>query len=199
MKCSGCGITLPEKIVLCPSCGYSIKDQHQSNYFPAQQNQNSGRITPAPSNGFYQPGLNHSHIHQGTFVGAPAGFWLRLAAYLIDYLLISFAAFIVGAIYGLALDESMGVLILTIILGPWFYEAGMTASKVRGTIGKRVVGLQVLSDSGEQLTFGLASGRYWLKVVTMVLTLGLITVPAGIRKDRKAGYDILSKTNVYRK
>lgn len=118
---------------------------------------------------------------------------------MIDYLLISFVAFIVGAIYGLALNESMGILFLTLILGPWFYEAGMTASNLRGTIGKRVVGLQILSDSGEQLTFGLASGRYWLKVVSMVLTLGLITVPAGIRQDRKAGYDILLKTNVYRK
>jgi uncharacterized RDD family membrane protein YckC len=75
----------------------------------------------------------------------------------------------------------------------------MTASKMRGTFGKRIVGLQVLSDTGEQLTFGPASWRYGLKIISIILTLGLVTVPAGIRQDGKAGYDILLKMNVYRK
>jgi uncharacterized RDD family membrane protein YckC len=125
---------------------------------------------------------------------------LRLAAYLIDQFLLLVVAYIIGAI-GLALSESdaISLLFITLLLVPWFYEAGMTASKMRGTFGKRIVGLQVLSDTGEQLTFGPASWRYGLKIISIILTLGLVTVPAGIRQDGKAGYDILLKMNVYRK
>jgi uncharacterized RDD family membrane protein YckC len=195
VNCPGCNINLPKNILLCPSCGYALKSQ------PPSPNTASSTNTIS-----HTPFQNASHVNLTSsgstglgYVGAPAGFWLRTAAYLIDYLLVSFVAFVIGAIYGIAIKESMGLLLITLLLGPWFYEAGMTASISRGTIGKRIVGLQVLTDDGEQLTFGLASGRYWLKVILMLFSVGLITVPAGIRSDRKAGYDILLKTNVYRK
>jgi uncharacterized RDD family membrane protein YckC len=107
------------------------------------------------------------------------------ASHFIDILIITFVSAIVGIIYGYS--ELTGQLYLYIIFAPWIYEAGMTSSKIKGTIGKRIVNIKVLNGHGEQLTFGSATARYWLKTLLWLVTLGIITIPSLIRKDKKTG------------
>ena len=131
------------------------------------------------------------------YVGSPAGFWLRLTAYVIDGLITGLISGIVT--YFLKGEGFNPTLILFYVIGPWVYEAGLTSSSLEGTLGKKIVSLRVLDDNGERLTFVSATVRFWVKVVLWLVTLGIITIPAGVRKDKKTGYDILVRSSVYRR
>lgn len=188
MKCSSCNSDLPDNLKFCPSCGALF--EKLSTPIPINTN-NQVPISQTPTNNNFNQ--NNFPIN---FVGDPAGFWLRLAAYLIDSIIISLVSAVVGIIYGYT--QLTGQLAIYIIFAPWIYDAGMTSSYIKGTIGKKIVNIKVLNDHGEQLTFASASGRYWLKLLLWLVTLGIITLPSLFRKDKKTGYDILMNTNVYR-
>jgi uncharacterized RDD family membrane protein YckC len=198
VNCPKCSASLPNNLLLCPACGHNLR----STTAPLQTSSLSPVVAPFSPGGATAPQL-HSGANLGPvspatqFVAAPAGFWLRVAACLLDYVVTYSVAFALGIFFALGGAVGMGVIFAILI--NWFYEAGMTASRFQGTLGKRVVGLKVLTNSGEQLTFGKATGRYFLKCVLWLVTLGLITIPAGIRKDKKTGYDLLLDSTVFRR
>ena len=188
MKCSSCNSELPNNLKFCPACGALFEKLSSPN-----QTSRNNQVPASPTltnNNYNQNSINISYI------GNPAGFWLRIAAHLIDALILSLLFAVVGIIYGYT--NLNGQLFLFIIFAPWIYEAGMISSKIKGTIGKKIVSIKVLNDNGEQLTFASATARYWLKALLFVVTLGIITIPSLFRKDKKTGYDILLNSNVYK-
>jgi uncharacterized RDD family membrane protein YckC len=187
MKCSSCNSELPDNLKFCPSCGAIFEALATSIQSNIKNQAPAPRVT---NNNLIQNNI------QINYIGDPAGFWLRLAAHLIDTIILSLVSAIVGIIYGYT--NLTGQLILYIIFAPWIYEAGMISSKMKGTIGKKIVNIKVLNDHGEQLTFASATARYWLKALLWLVTLGIITITSLFRKDKKTGYDILLNTNVYR-
>jgi len=188
MKCISCNSEFPDNLKFCPSCG-SLFEKSSPAISKNSNKQVPLTSTPASVN------LNQNNFSIN-YVGDPAGFWLRFAAHFIDILIITFVSAIVGIVYGYS--EMTGQLYIYIIFAPWIYDAGMTSSKFMGTIGKKIVNIKVLNDQGEQLSFGSATARYWLKTLLWLVTLGIITIPSLIRKDKKTGYDILLNSNVYR-
>jgi uncharacterized RDD family membrane protein YckC len=65
------------------------------------------------------------------------------------------------------------VFILVLAIGAWLYAAFTESSNRRATLGKRIVGLQVVTSSGGKLSFGQASVRHFMKF------LSLFTVAVG--------------------
>ena len=201
MNCPKCSVSLPNNLLLCPACGHNLR----SSTTPPQASGSSPVLSPSAPHGPAGPPQPSGHTQSPVnptipFVAAPAGFWLRVAAFLLDYVITTSAWAAVYAFF-IAVNGPAGLgtgFIVGFVLS-WFYEAGMTASRFQGTLGKRVVGLKVLTDGGEQLTFGKATARYFLKSVLWLITLGLITIPAGIRKDKKTGYDLLIHSTVFRR
>jgi uncharacterized RDD family membrane protein YckC len=64
------------------------------------------------------------------------------------------------------------VMLLTVIA--WLYEALLTSSTRGATLGKMVLGLRIVRDDGTQLSFGRATGRFFLKaIVTPAVPLGI--------------------------
>jgi uncharacterized RDD family membrane protein YckC len=60
----------------------------------------------------------------------------------------------------------------TLIIG-WLYFSLQEASSRRASLGKRVLGLSVVSEEGEQLSFTQASIRYFSKILSvLILFLG---------------------------
>ncbi len=198
MNCPKCSASLPNNLLLCPACGHNLR----SKTAPPQTTSPSPVVSPFSPDGAAAPqqhgGANLGPVSPTTqFVAAPAGFWLRVAANLLDAIIAGLCGAIVGILAGLAGTPILYPLFS--LFGWWFYEAGLTASRIQGTLGKRVVGLRVLTNRGEQLTFGKATARYWLKYALWLITLGLITIPAGLRKDKKTGYDLLLDSTVFRR
>ena len=150
-----------------------------------------------------------------------AGFWWRFLAYLIDQIVISFAAgiFIVPivgifglSIYSLAesgqnLEQSpvfwgsvisFYIVIFTIsLLINWLYFAIMESSRHQGTLGKLLLRIKVTDYSYQRVSFGRATGRLFGKYVSsFILLIGYIM--AGFTAKKQALHDIIASCYVIR-
>lgn len=154
-----------------------------------------------------------------------AGFWMRFAAYLIDYIIIYCAqAFIVVPVLGIvgisfasqaaATDGDMSqgdivAMIATIIAAASavallifvlqvLYFSLMESSKYQGTVGKMALGLIVPDDKGGKLDFGKALVRNLGKILSsLILCVGYMM--AGFTEKKQALHDMLASTLVVKK
>lgn len=144
-----------------------------------------------------------------------AGFWLRLAAALIDAILISIVNSIImapllGQTLSLAIRAESDSLtefdliswlttfalsnLVVTILG-WLYFALMESSQVQGTLGKKILGLQVTTMDGQRIGFGRATGRYFGKILSsFILMIGFVM--AAFTEKKQALHDLLAGTLV---
>jgi uncharacterized RDD family membrane protein YckC len=142
-----------------------------------------------------------------------AGFWRRFVAHVIDQIIVGIAAFVV-LIPGLALlgvgigagimeesESAIGLIlaaiaaylaaIVLILVGQWLYYALMESSGRQATIGKLALGIVVTDLSGNKITFGRATGRYFGKIVSgMIMGIGYIM--AGFTERKQALHDIMA-------
>lgn len=94
----------------------------------------------------------------------PAGIWLRILAYSIDWLVRGVAIIAVAVIFsgsGLA----QGASLITMFLLEWFYPVAFEVWRGGQTIGKKAVGLKVVNDDGTPITFSSSLLRNLLRVV----------------------------------
>jgi uncharacterized RDD family membrane protein YckC len=138
-----------------------------------------------------------------TFKGhAYAGFLLRLAAYLLDSVLISLVlAFGVLLYEALQHDNTEAMLSVlakvTAVMTwlAWAYYALMESSPLQATLGKLAVGIKVTDKNGDPISFARASWRYWLKLLsTWTLMIGWLL--AAITPQKRALHDVLAGTLV---
>ena len=116
-----------------------------------------------------------------------AGFWRRLAAMLIDSVLILAVAglplwaALAGGDFPSATPEeqtAMGlVLQLVGAVGAWLYDALMESSSKQATLGKMALGLRVTDLDGNRVGFGKATGRHFGKYISyFILGIGFLMV-----------------------
>jgi uncharacterized RDD family membrane protein YckC len=128
------------------------------------------------------------------------GFWIRLVAYIIDAILLSLAMGVVGSVVGFnvfATDiESYNPVanLVSLVIG-WLYFALLESSERGATVGKMAMGLRVVTDKGERLSFLNATGRYFAKIISaIILCIGFIMIAF---TDRKRGlHDMIAGTLV---
>ena len=157
---------------------------------------------------------------QGVYYPAPAvlaNFWWRLLAYVIDYIVVLLSLMVLGVGLGLILaytggqssgsdatinETSMaeartGLRLLVLIILT-FYNAAFEATRLQGSIGKVICKLKVVNGSGERISFGIALGRNFGKILSsMVCGLGFLSVFWD--KNKQSWHDHLAKTFVIRK
>ena len=128
--------------------------------------------TPAPPQiSFESVPVAQSIAHSG----APAGFWRRLGASLIDYIIICvfwavIEAFISGS--NASWHNVDNAVMLVELVVAWLYSALMESSSTQATLGKLACGLAVTDLSGQRINFGKASGRYFAHFIPAIF-LGL--------------------------
>ena len=86
---------------------------------------------------------------------------------------------------------------LLFAVGGWLYFALMETGKNQATLGKMVVGIKVTDLSGNRVTFGRATGRYFGKILS-ALTVFVGFMMAGWTTKRQALHDIMADTLVVR-
>ncbi|MFE7060782.1 RDD family protein [Sutcliffiella sp. NPDC057660] len=138
-----------------------------------------------------------------------AGFWKRFLAYMIDYMVLFggyFLFFIIWAGFELLLNSigveqstkelilgSLGVPIYVVI--PWLYYALSESSSKRATLGKMTLGIIVVDQHQQRISFGRATGRFFGRILSaLLLFLGYIM--AGFTERKQALHDILCGTYV---
>lgn len=94
-----------------------------------------------------------------------ASFGQRLGAAIIDAIVLS----VLNVLFVLFLSSPLAN-VLSLASG-WLYFAIMESGADQATIGKRALGLKVTGTSGERITFGQASARYFGKFLSSLILL----------------------------
>jgi uncharacterized RDD family membrane protein YckC len=201
MFCTRCGLNVPEGTRFCQGCGQEV-----GVAAPAAQN-----APPTPSIGIVSR------------PPAYGGFWLRFAAYFIDGVIlgIPFGLVAIGlftmfggiglmmrhrdvdpraaaAIFGPMFAMFLFAMIFFVGL-QWLYFAGMESSERQATFGKAAMSLRVTNLDGQRLSFGHATGRFFSKIITGLIPLGIGYIMAGFTEKKQALHDMIAGTVVVRK
>jgi uncharacterized RDD family membrane protein YckC len=149
----------------------------------------------------------HTPEHHGA---AYAGFWIRFVAAVIDGIVTGIGGACVGGMFGGFLGLGMGAsgasrgdveavaTLLGYLLGfvvRWLYEAIMTSSAAQATLGKMAVGIVVVDESGNRVSFARATGRHFGKYLS-TLTLCIGYLMAGWTERKQALHDYMASTLV---
>lgn len=221
MFCSSCGKQTADTSAFCGSCGrpvvgYSVGGS-SSAAVPAYAEGAGGGSAVAMA----------SAAQAGT--SSYAGFWLRFVAAIIDGLVLgipitilvfmSIASMLPAFIHSaqdnpqnpqvvMALIASMLPRIFFIIVvalaGGWLYWGLMESSAWQATLGKKALGLYVTDLSGNRLTFGRASGRYFAgRGIGYVPSFGGLyffvdCICAGFTERKQALHDMIASCLVLR-
>lgn len=189
MYCSKCGTLLTQTVAFCPACGAP-----------------TGAGAAAQARAVY------------------AGFWLRFVAWVIDRFVVGIPVIAVVMLIvvltgmGLAIHRSrlpgswgdspllplwligtLPLIICVALFGGWFYYALMESSSWQGTLGKRALGLVVTDLSGARITFGRASGRYFARIITVLIPLFIGFIMAGFTEKKQALHDMIASCLVVRR
>lgn len=116
------------------------------------------------------------------------GFWIRVVAAIIDW--------IVGyAVAGVFAMVTLGIGAIFVIFIPWLYEALMTSSEKRATLGKMAFGLTVTDLNGNRITFWRATGRHFAKILSgLILFVGYVMV--AFTEKKQGLHDMIAGTVV---
>ncbi len=141
-----------------------------------------------------------------------AGFWRRAWAGTIDVALEATGALVVTLVIDFAFSRVGRTLgyepwiskvatgmayILVLTIGAWLYCAFSESSPRRATIGKRIIGLQVVTADGSRVSFGQATVRHFMKFLSL-FSAGFGFMMAAWTKRRQALHDMPSDCIVIR-
>lgn len=132
---------------------------------------------------------------------AYAGFWRRVAAYLIDGLFLAGVGSLIAlGVYTVAPTDLQTLANISPVSSAiaWAYFAIFESSPARGTLGKLALELEVGDIHGDPITFWRASLRYYSKFLSW-LTLGLGFALAAFTPRKQALHDVVARTVVLRK
>jgi uncharacterized RDD family membrane protein YckC len=157
----------------------------------------------------YTPQLaSNAYVHYG-------GFWIRVLAAIIDWLVIGLPFVILEKALGIdtgfhfylgrtpqpavapitGLSCFSGVFQVAVV---WLYYALFESSGKMATLGKQACGLIVTSDTGQRMSFARATGRFFAKYISL-LTLCIGYMLAGWTPKKQALHDMIASTVVTRK
>ncbi len=141
------------------------------------------------------------------------GFWRRVVAVVIDWFLVNLPPLAIVLIFGsdyplfdvtefINEENDLEKLYELNIRGQlifvatwWLYEATMTSSKFQATVGKLCLGLIVVDEQEQRLTFGRATGRHFAKYISSFL-LGIGYLMVAFTKHKQGAHDFVAKTYV---
>jgi uncharacterized RDD family membrane protein YckC len=203
--CSKCGAAVSADSAFCPSCGTPV---------------------PRPPLGSAPATGTSPHAGVGAIAYASnvtyAGFWLRFVAHLVDNLLVGFVAvalfipfFVLmgGAAILVSFPRDGGhpepaqvaaflALIFSFvgiaIILQWLYYAYLESGEKQATWGKQMLCLYVTDLSGNRISFGRASGRFFAKMITALIPLWIGYIMAGFTERRQALHDMIASCLVLR-
>jgi uncharacterized RDD family membrane protein YckC/type II secretory pathway pseudopilin PulG len=130
-----------------------------------------------------------------------AGFWVRWIAGIIDGMILGVVNVLLGALIGVALanaPQTTAVQAISSVVGllaSWIYHIAMT-NTYQATLGKRLVGIMVMSTKGPALTLGQIIVRETVGKLLSTLTLFVGYLMAGVTAQKQALHDKMAGTVV---
>jgi uncharacterized RDD family membrane protein YckC len=226
MFCSKCGAQLTPGAAFCPSCGQPVPMAPSvvavsSAGVPLPPTRVVGSGSPVIPAGVYPAGMQ-----PGVIISPRpyAGFWLRLVAHIIDNVILGIIFGVIAGVCVLAVGVGtlqamaarfntnsddptiplviMGwifAIIIVSLLLQWLYFATMESSEHQGTLGKMALGLIVTDLNDQRISFPRATGRFFAKIISGLIPLGIGYIMAGFTEKKQALHDMIASTLVLRK
>ena len=128
-----------------------------------------------------------------------AGFWKRVAAAIIDEIIIMIGGFAFGFVFVLVMvaggiDDLAVLEIMENILGIiliWVYFAVMESSPTQGTLGKMALGIKVTDLEGDKIDFGRATRRHFAKIIS-ALILYICFIMVAFTQEKQGLHDMMA-------
>jgi uncharacterized RDD family membrane protein YckC len=208
MYCSKCGNAIAPNTAYCQICGTPAPVAALTSSPAGIVPQASSVASVSPH---WIPPVTRSY----------AGFWLRFVAHLVDSFLVGllFMAICVPILFitglGAALQSvtrghepdpaviatfvsSILLLVGVSLAGSWLYYAYFESSEWQATVGKKVLNLVVTDLNGNRVSFARASGRFFAKIISGLIPLGIGYILAGITEKKQALHDMIASCLVLR-
>ncbi len=228
MRCASCQAINQMESSFCHSCGRSLnvgvsfKETATRRYTPVTGSVEPSASTTCPrcnSNNelssiyCYRCGLplddsttttsSLSHSRTVSKAGRLAGFWIRLAAWLIDALILIVVGGIIAALTGFGSDAGnffdrflSPSDLPTFLLQVLYVTVGVAVWSTTG--GKRILGLYVLRPDGSKVGVGRAFARSFAHIFSgVILFVGHIMI--GVRLDKRGLHDLICDTVVVKR
>lgn len=164
-------------------------------------NGGSALATQSPSGSSSFSSSSTSKANTGSPKVLGAGFWARVGAYLLDYVLICVGLFLLFVIFGLIgvmnMDDAersgtgWGILIF------WLYFALLESGPRQATFGKRALSIKVVTLNGKAPSFWRATGRHFAKIISGLL-LGVGYLMCLFTKKKQCLHDMMAGCLVVR-
>jgi uncharacterized RDD family membrane protein YckC len=174
---------------------------------------------PDPASAGSQPPPSAASLPQTTAAVLEdyAGFWKRVAAYIIDAILLAIVSRLIGPLFNVSVAEealksailggtapleaymqfyrSMSAYMLVSTVITWLYFILCESSAWQATVGKLALGIRVTDMDGRRISFARALGRYAGKYVSaFILLIGFIMV--GFTQRKQGLHDLMAGTLV---
>jgi uncharacterized RDD family membrane protein YckC len=219
MHCSKCGATLTTTSGFCGKCGAPIVGYAVGQAVTPSTVAPPSAAYPTATPGYVAP------VGVQVAAAAYAGFWLRVAAAIIDGLIISIptAPFIFmlmfpmfahlqtpetlqnpTAIMQVILPKFFLLMVIIAVLS-WLYWAYLESSSWQATCGKKILGLYVTDLNGNRCTFGKTSARFAAgRLISAVPSIGGLyflvdCICVAFTERKQAIHDMISACLVMRK
>ena len=201
--CNKCGTLNTAGAQFCSHCGASTSPT--PSVVPT-----AGSSPPKPGSPYSPFATPYQAVAPVAGVGY-GGFWIRVAAAIIDAIILRVVVAPVGMIFGgLGMAGMMGglphgglallgggVTFIFLVFGSWLYEAFMESSSYQATLGKMIFGMKVTDLNGNRISFERATGRHFAKWLSaMILGIGYIMV--GFTERKQGLHDLIAGTLVRR-
>jgi len=201
MFCSKCGNNLAPGTAFCQACGTAAPTSTAAPTIASDAS-----LPAAPVSPHWLPPVTRAY----------GGFWLRFVApfdrwpparrrFLAICIPVAMLSGLGAAIQGMARHNSepdpaaiaafvssIALLIGVTTLGSWLYYAYFESSDWQGTIGKKVMSLVVTDLNGNRVSFARASGRFFAKIISGLIPLGIGYILAGVTEKKQALHDMIA-------
>ncbi|WP_035098099.1 RDD family protein [Anoxybacteroides tepidamans] len=128
-------------------------------------------------------------------ISNPAGFWRRLAAHLLDSIIIGIPLAIISYVATGSIENNVITSILSVI-----YSIAVPIYWSGYTIGKRIMGVRIVKVNGEKLGFGAMLLRTIVAYIIYFITFGIAfiisAIMVAVRSDKRAIHDFIAGTYV---
>lgn len=125
---------------------------------------------------------------------APAGFWIRGGAYMIDGMVVMLGqVLLMGFLVLVSIPRTLAQLVSSLLGVAYF--VWMPAANSGQTLGKMAAGIAIVRVNGEPLTYLRCLGR-WAGYMASTVTLGLGFIIAAFTDKKRALHDYICDTRV---
>ncbi|TPG46842.1 RDD family protein [Rhodanobacter glycinis] len=176
---------------------------------------------PAPANPYAAPTAPLLPQVTAVVLEDHAGFWKRVAAYILDAIILYIPQLIIQKVFGVdvaqaalqqaAIDAAGNMqlviaaqerfyaamwpaILLSFVIG-WLYFAVCESSAWQGTLGKLALGIRVTDMQGKRISFPRALGRYAAKLLSFII-LGVGFLMVAWTQRKQGLHDIIAGTLV---